>query len=104
MRCPMLPLGKASRCGPAILYKESSPEGAASEFSIHVNMFNPALALYERLGFRKQRQVGVYHFIEWSMILVGQTIAFCRLSFSVCWTLVREEEFASTLLYFQTSR
>jgi hypothetical protein len=34
--------------------------------SIHVEMFNPALALYERLGFRKQREIGVYHFMEWS--------------------------------------
>jgi ribosomal protein S18 acetylase RimI-like enzyme len=28
-------------------------------------MFNPALALYERLGFRKRREVGMYHFMEW---------------------------------------
>jgi hypothetical protein len=40
----------------------------ASQISvtIHVEMFNPALALYERLGFRKLREFGVYHFMEWS--------------------------------------
>jgi len=27
---------------------------------------DPALALYERLGFRKLREHGVYHFMEWS--------------------------------------
>ena len=35
-------------------------------------MFNPALALYERLGFRKLRELGVYHFMEWSPELAGQ--------------------------------
>jgi predicted GNAT family acetyltransferase len=32
---------------------------------IHVETFNPALALYERLGFRKLREHGVHHFMEW---------------------------------------
>ena len=34
--------------------------------SIHVEMFNPALRLYQRLGFRKRGAHGVYHFMEWS--------------------------------------
>jgi len=33
---------------------------------IPVQMFNPALALYRRLGFRKLREHGVCHFMEWS--------------------------------------
>ena len=33
---------------------------------IHVEMFNPALSLYRRLGFRKLSEHGVYHFMEWS--------------------------------------
>jgi len=33
--------------------------------SIHVEMFNPALRLYERLGFQKVREHGCYHFMEW---------------------------------------
>jgi ribosomal protein S18 acetylase RimI-like enzyme len=53
--------------GSAIL-KDILAEGARSgkKVSIHVEMFNPALALYERLGFRKLREHGVYHFMEWS--------------------------------------
>ena len=35
--------------------------------SIHVEMFNPALSLYERLGFRKRGEHGVYSFMEWSL-------------------------------------
>jgi ribosomal protein S18 acetylase RimI-like enzyme len=33
--------------------------------SIHVEMFNPALRLYQRLGFRKRGERGVYHLMEW---------------------------------------
>ena len=33
---------------------------------IHVEIDNPALRLYERLGFRALRQVGIYHFMEWT--------------------------------------
>jgi hypothetical protein len=58
MRCPMLPLGKASRCG------RRHPQGHGKRVGIHVELFN--LALYERLGFRKLREFGVYHFTEWS--------------------------------------
>jgi hypothetical protein len=47
---------------------KTEAEGArgGKRVSIHVQMFNPALALYECLGFRKRREVGVYHFMEWS--------------------------------------
>ena len=34
--------------------------------SIHVEMFDPALQLYQRLGFRKLGEHGVYNFMEWS--------------------------------------
>jgi ribosomal protein S18 acetylase RimI-like enzyme len=34
--------------------------------SIHVEMFNPALQLYQRLGFRKLGEHGVYYFMGWS--------------------------------------
>lgn len=33
---------------------------------IHVEMFNPAMQLYEKLGFRKTADRGVYHFLEWT--------------------------------------
>jgi ribosomal protein S18 acetylase RimI-like enzyme len=34
--------------------------------TIHVECFNPALHLYERLGFRLVEDKGVYFFLEWS--------------------------------------
>ena len=33
--------------------------------SIHVEMFNPALSLYQRLGFQQRELRGVYYFMEW---------------------------------------
>jgi len=33
--------------------------------SIHVERFNPALHLYERLGFRLAEDKGVYYFMKW---------------------------------------
>lgn len=32
---------------------------------IHVEQFNPALRLYERLGFTKIHDEGIYHLMEW---------------------------------------
>lgn len=42
-------------------------EAAASgrTLSIHVERLNPALSLYERLGFRIAEDKGVYYFMEW---------------------------------------
>ena len=42
-------------------------EGASSNRSvtIHVEEFNPAMRLYERLGFRPVSAYGVYHLMEW---------------------------------------
>ena len=42
-------------------------EAAASRkpLRIHVERFNPALRLYERLGFRQVEDKGVYLFLEW---------------------------------------
>src|SRR5262245_35825696 len=43
-------------------------EGAhtGKRVTIHVEMFNPALGLYQRLGFRNLGERGVYYFMEWS--------------------------------------
>ncbi len=43
-------------------------EGARTKrrVSIHVEAFNPALRLYERLGFQQVSSTGVYHLLEWS--------------------------------------
>lgn len=43
-------------------------DGAAARghvVSIHVEQFNPALHLYERLGFVKAGEYGVYYLMEW---------------------------------------
>lgn len=39
--------------------------GAGKALSIHVEKFNPALRLYERLGFRVQEDKGIYLLMEW---------------------------------------
>lgn len=41
----------------------ASAEGKS--VSIHVEMYNPAMRLYERLGFRQIDTYGVYHLMEW---------------------------------------
>jgi ribosomal protein S18 acetylase RimI-like enzyme len=63
----LLPEYRKAGIGSTIV-KDILAEGAlvGKRVSIHVEMFNPALALYERLGFRKLREHGVYHFMEWS--------------------------------------
>lgn len=43
-------------------------DAAAAEgksVSIHVEMYNPAMRMYERLGFRPIDTYGVYHLMEW---------------------------------------
>ena len=51
-----------------MLLEEILAEGAASgkSVTIHVEMFNPALRWYERLGFRKVTANGPYHLVKWS--------------------------------------
>lgn len=38
---------------------------AGKRLTIHVEIYNPALSLYERLGFRPISQYGMYHLMEW---------------------------------------
>jgi len=50
-------------------------EQAASEnllVRIHVERFNPAINLYDRLGFRKVEDKGVYHLMEWTPAVMEQ--------------------------------
>ena len=51
--------------------RESS---AGKPLRIHVERFNPALQLYERLGFKQIEDKGVYLFLEWREGDHGQTI------------------------------
>lgn len=58
-------------CGQGIgthLLNEILAEGGRSgrRVTIHVEIFNPALQLYERLGFRQVASNGVYYFLEWA--------------------------------------
>ena len=50
-----------------VLVQEVLDEGAASgrPVTIHVEHYNPAMRLYERLGFRHIDTNGVYHLMEW---------------------------------------
>jgi ribosomal protein S18 acetylase RimI-like enzyme len=50
------------------LLKEILNEGvqAGRRVTIHVEMFNPALRLYARLGFHRIADQGVYYLMEWS--------------------------------------
>ena len=45
---------------------QSEAAAAGKPLRIHVERFNPALRLYERLGFRRSTDRGVYLFMEWT--------------------------------------
>ncbi|MFK7932381.1 MAG: GNAT family N-acetyltransferase [Saprospiraceae bacterium] len=49
------------------LLKNILAEGkkTATKVVLHVEQYNPALALYERLGFEKKKEVGTRFFMEW---------------------------------------
>ncbi len=52
--------------GTALLRQlQSEAQSADKPLRIHVERFNPALRLYERLGFRQIEDKGVYLFLEW---------------------------------------
>jgi GNAT superfamily N-acetyltransferase len=44
---------------------QAEASAAGKPLRIHVERFNPALRLYERLGFRQLEDRGVYLFLEW---------------------------------------
>lgn len=45
---------------------QEEAKDAGKKLSIHVERLNPALRLYERLGFRQVEERGVYLLLEWS--------------------------------------
>jgi ribosomal protein S18 acetylase RimI-like enzyme len=63
----LLPEFRRKSIGTTIL-KDILREGAEKGLpvSIHVEHFNPALRLYERLGFKQVHDQGVYYLMEWS--------------------------------------
>lgn len=63
----LLPPHRRAGIGSSLL-QDILAEGVQSgkTVSIHVEQFNPAMRLYERLGFQKIGEVGVYFLLEWS--------------------------------------
>ena len=62
----LLPVHRGKGLGAAIIKKILAEAAAAGlPVRIHVEKFNPALRLYERLGFRPIEDKGVNWFMEW---------------------------------------
>jgi ribosomal protein S18 acetylase RimI-like enzyme len=63
----LLPEHRGAGIGTKLL-KELQKEARAArkKLSIHVEQFNPARRLYERLGFQQVEEKGVYLLMEWS--------------------------------------
>lgn len=67
MDIALLPAFRGRGIGGAILRAlQAEAAAAGSGLSIHVEVFNPARRLYERLGFRPAAEAGVYILMEWS--------------------------------------
>lgn len=65
----LLPEHRGSGIGSRLLHEVlTEADGAGKRVSIHVEQFNRAMRLYERLGFTKQEEVGVYYRMEWSPV------------------------------------
>lgn len=67
MDIALLPEFRGAGLGTAILGDLFAEAAAAGKtLTIHVEMYNPALRLYERLGFRRIGEHGVYLLMEWT--------------------------------------
>jgi ribosomal protein S18 acetylase RimI-like enzyme len=66
MEIALLPAHRGGGLGTKLL-EELMAEARATgrPLTIHVEVYNPALRLYERLGFRKKEDKGVYWLMEW---------------------------------------
>jgi ribosomal protein S18 acetylase RimI-like enzyme len=63
----LLPEHRHAGIGTALLRElQAEAARAGKPLRIHVEVFNPARRLYERLGFRTIADRGVYLFLEWS--------------------------------------
>lgn len=66
MDIALLPAHRGTGIGTQLLRELQEEAGAAGKtLSIHVERFNPALRLYERLGFKMVEDKGVYLLLEW---------------------------------------
>ena len=63
----LLPAYRNAGIGSTLLRDlQAEAEGAGKPLSIHVERFNPALRLYQRLGFTQIADKGVYLLLQWS--------------------------------------
>jgi len=63
----LLPEHRGTGIGTKLLKElQEEARGAGKKLSIHVERLNPALQLYERLGFQQVEDKGVYLLLEWS--------------------------------------
>lgn len=66
MDIALVPEARGGGIGGGLLRGILDRAGAKGDaVSIHVEQFNPALRLYERLGFRRVGEHGVYYLLEW---------------------------------------
>jgi ribosomal protein S18 acetylase RimI-like enzyme len=62
----LLPEHRRAGIGTKLLRElQDEARTAGKALTIHVEKFNPALCLYQRLGFRQIEDKGVYLFLEW---------------------------------------
>lgn len=62
----LLPDFRGAGAGSALLRDiQARAARAGKPLRIHVEVYNPALRLYERLGFRRVGGDGMYHLLEW---------------------------------------
>jgi ribosomal protein S18 acetylase RimI-like enzyme len=68
MDIAFLPAHRGRGIGTRLLLElQQQAAGCGRILSIHVERFNPALRLYERLGFRMAEDKGVYLLLEWTV-------------------------------------
>jgi GNAT superfamily N-acetyltransferase len=67
MDIALLPEHRGAGIGTQLLRElQDEARSAGKALSIHVERFNPALRLYERLGFRQVEDKGVYLLMQWN--------------------------------------
>jgi ribosomal protein S18 acetylase RimI-like enzyme len=67
MDVALLPEHRGRGIGSSLLHDLIAEAAAAGKrLTIHVEEYNPARRLYERFGFRKIGEHGIYHLLEWT--------------------------------------
>jgi ribosomal protein S18 acetylase RimI-like enzyme len=66
MDIALLPEHRRAGIGTKLLRElQDEARTAGKTLTIHVEKFNPALRLYQRLGFQQIEDKGIYLFLEW---------------------------------------